>query len=73
MSEYSVTTDISGRICALAAGPGDRVAADDPVVMVESMKVEVPIVAPMAGTVARLLVAEGDMVEEGQELAVLET
>ena len=45
---------------------------DDPVVILESMKMEIPVGAPSAGRVAEILVEEGEAVEEGQEVAVIE-
>ena len=51
---------------------GDEVAEEDPVVILESMKMEIPVGAPAAGRVAEILVEEGEAVEEGQEVAVIE-
>ena len=45
---------------------------DQPIVVIESMKMEIPISAPAAGTVAEVCVAETDVVEEGQIVAVLD-
>ena len=41
--------------------------------MLELMKMEIPIAAPADGTLVRLLVAEGDLITEGQQVAILET
>ena len=48
------------------------VAAGDTLVVVESMKMEIPIAAPRAGRIARVLVATGDSVDEGQPVAIIE-
>jgi pyruvate carboxylase len=52
---------------------GERVARDEPIMMLELMKMEIPIAAPADGTLVRLLVAEGDLIAEGQQVAILET
>jgi acetyl-CoA carboxylase biotin carboxyl carrier protein len=48
------------------------VTADQTLVILESMKMEIPLTAPRAGTVLRVLVAEGEAVSEGQDVLVLE-
>ena len=45
----------------------------EPILFVEIMKMEIPIVAPADGTIIKLLVAEGDAIKEGQRIAILET
>ena len=50
---------------------GDAVKAGDPIVILEAMKMEIPVVAPEDGTVASIDVAVGDAVEAGQTLATL--
>ena len=50
---------------------GDSVAAGDPVVVIEAMKMEIPVVAPEAGTIASIDVAVGDSIEAGAVLATL--
>jgi biotin carboxyl carrier protein len=52
--------------------PGDQVAAGEPVIILESMKMEVPVESPAAGVLSAVSVAEGDAVEEGEEVATLE-
>jgi biotin carboxyl carrier protein len=52
---------------------GDRIAAGDPVMFVESMKMQIPVLVEETGTVQRVLVARGDAVAEGQVVAILET
>jgi len=51
---------------------GQQVAEGDELVVLESMKMEIPVVAPEAGTVSQLLVGAGDPVQEGALLAVIE-
>ncbi len=50
---------------------GSRVAADDPVVILESMKMEIPVLAEVAGTVTEVIVAQGDVVNDGDPLVVI--
>jgi biotin carboxyl carrier protein len=52
--------------------PGADMAADDVIVILESMKMEIPVVAPKAGKLTQLHIAEGDMIAEGQLIATLE-
>jgi acetyl-CoA carboxylase biotin carboxyl carrier protein len=72
MARREVQSEITGRVWKIEARPGDRVAVDQPIVVLESMKMEIPISAPAAGTVAEVCVAETDVVEEGQIVAVLD-
>ena len=52
---------------------GDRVTADDPVVILESMKMEIPVLAEVPGTVSEVVVASGDVVTDGDPLVVIRT
>lgn len=52
--------------------PGQRVAADEDLVILESMKMEIPVMAPDAGTVSSVHVTEGSQVAENDLLVVLE-
>jgi acetyl-CoA carboxylase biotin carboxyl carrier protein len=51
---------------------GEEVGADDAVLILESMKMEIPVAAPARGRVAELYVKEGDVVKEGEPIAVLD-
>jgi biotin carboxyl carrier protein len=51
---------------------GDQVGGDDTLVILESMKMDIPVEAPATGTITRLAVAEGDLVDEGGLIAVIE-
>lgn len=73
MARREVRAEIAGRVWKIETRIGDRVAADAPIIILESMKMEIPVPAPMPGTVAEIRVAEQDPVEEGQVVAVLET
>ena len=68
-----ITTEIAGQVWKLVAQLGDDVAADAPIVILESMKMEIPILAPTAGKLIELHVAEEDIVAEGQLICVIES
>ena len=61
----------AGKVFKIEASVGQSVQAGDPVVIIEAMKMEIPVVAPEAGTVASIDVAVGDAVESGAVLATL--
>jgi acetyl-CoA carboxylase biotin carboxyl carrier protein len=67
-----VNSDVAGRVWKIIVPEGGMVAADEPVMILESMKMEIPAVSPIAGKVSRLLVAEEEMVGEDQLLAIVE-
>lgn len=66
-----VEAGAAGKVFKIEASVGQKVAKGDTVVIVEAMKMEIPVVAPQEGTVASIDVAVGDMVEAGQTLATL--
>ena len=67
-----IKAHITGVVFQIAARPGDRVAAGDPVIVLESMKMEIPVEAPRAGAVTEIRVVQGQTVQEGDTVAVLE-
>ncbi len=72
MSTTNIEAVATGKVWKIEVQPGSRIEADDVVMILESMKMEIPVQAPAAGTIARILVQEGDVVEEGQAVATLE-
>lgn len=66
-----VKAGAAGKVFKIEANVGQSVQAGDPVVIIEAMKMEIPVVAPEAGTVASIDVAVGDPVEAGAVLATL--
>ncbi len=66
-----VEAQVAGKIWKLAAEPGQAVDAGDSIVILESMKMEIPVVAPQAGIVDTLNVTEGTMVEVGDLIATM--
>lgn len=73
MANTTVESEIPGKVFRIEAPVGTRVEEDDPIIILESMKMEIPVGAPCAGTVKEILVDEGDPVEEGDEVAVIES
>jgi acetyl-CoA carboxylase biotin carboxyl carrier protein len=73
VAREKVYADITGTIWKVVAQAGERVEAEQTILIVESMKMEVPVVSPVKGVLSALLVKEGQQIEEGQELAVIET
>ncbi len=67
-----VRAHITGVVFQVVAPPGAPVAAGDPILILESMKMEIPVEAPRAGVVQAVPVAEGQTVQEGDVVAVLE-
>jgi biotin carboxyl carrier protein len=68
----SVRSPMPGRVVKVLVKPGARVAAGQPVVVVEAMKMENELRAPRAGAIKDVRCAEGAAVESGQELVTLE-
>ena len=73
MSETEVESEITGNVWKIESKVGDRVKAEDVIMILESMKMEIPVEAPCAGTIKELLVKEEDSVNEDQVLAIIET
>ena len=67
-----IKAHITGVVFQITATCGDIVAAGDPVIVLESMKMEIPVEAPRAGTVKEIRVEEGQTVQEGETVAILE-
>jgi biotin carboxyl carrier protein len=71
MSEHNVVADVSGRVWKVEVSEGQQVEEGTTLLIVESMKMEIPVEAPVGGTVLRLMAAEGDMVTDEQVLVVI--
>jgi biotin carboxyl carrier protein len=67
-----VKAHITGVVFQITSKAGDRLAAGDPVIVLESMKMEIPVEAPRAGVVREIKVAEGQTVQEGDTVAVID-
>ena len=73
MALREIKSEITGSLWKLTKAPGDAVAEEEPLMILESMKMEIPVVSDAAGILKELLVKEGDAVAEGQVVAVIET
>jgi acetyl-CoA carboxylase biotin carboxyl carrier protein len=60
-------------VWAIEARVGDKLGEEDTIIVLESMKMEIPVVALVGGTLKEILVAEGDAVAEGQDVAVMDS
>jgi acetyl-CoA carboxylase biotin carboxyl carrier protein len=67
-----VEAPMVGKILKIEKQAGDRVEEDDVIIVMEAMKMEIPIVAPASGTVKELKVTVGQAVEAEQALAVID-
>jgi biotin carboxyl carrier protein len=72
MARIEIKSEITGTVWKLTSKPGDRVESGDTLVIVESMKMEIPVITEDAGTVKEILVKEKEPVAEGQVVAVLD-
>ena len=67
-----IRAEMVANVWKVVAAAGDQVADGDTLVILESMKMEIPVVADSDGVVAQLAVNEGDVVQEGDLIAVVE-
>ena len=72
MSTIDIETEITGKVWKILVKQGDKVEEDQPIMILESMKMEIPVPAPENGTIAEILVEEDEAVEEGQAVAILD-
>ena len=72
MPELKVRSEIAGAVWKIEVTIGDSVAEDDPLIVLESMKMEIPLLSPRAGVVREILVSEGDPIGEGDVAVILE-
>jgi acetyl-CoA carboxylase biotin carboxyl carrier protein len=67
-----VEAQIAGNVWKIEKAVGDSVDEEEVILIIESMKMEIPVEAPCSGRIAELRVVEGDAIEEGAILAVIE-
>ncbi|HEY3211343.1 MAG TPA: biotin/lipoyl-binding carrier protein [Actinomycetota bacterium] len=67
-----VLAEMVANVWRVLVAPGHSVAIGDPLVILESMKMEIPVESPVAGTVTDVRVREGAAVQEGDVIAVVE-
>lgn len=72
MSQENVEFPITGKVTSVSVKAGDKVGEGDVLCLLESMKMENPILAPVGGTVTKIDIAAGQVVEAGDLAAVIE-
>ena len=71
MADIKVLSEIAGKVWLVETKAGAQVAEGDTLIVLESMKMEIPVTAPSAGIVKTILVTKDDAVKEGQALVVM--
>ena len=69
---HEVRAEITANVILVQVQPGQRVAEGDELVVLESMKMEIPVLAPVDGIVSQLALAAGTTVAEGDLVAVID-
>lgn len=71
MAEIEARTDVTGAVWKIVTQVGQRVEAGDTIMIIESMKMEIPVISEEGGVIQKFLVEEKTPVSEGQVVAVL--
>ena len=71
MAVEEIHAEMVSSVWKVLVAPGDAVAAGDTLVILESMKMEIPVLAERAGTVQEMHVTEGEVLQEGDVIAVV--
>ncbi|MBR0309025.1 MAG: acetyl-CoA carboxylase biotin carboxyl carrier protein subunit [Mogibacterium sp.] len=66
-----VTCGTSGKVFKIVSHEGQEVKSGDTIIVLEAMKMEIPVVAPKDGTVSKIVVSEGDSTSSGQTVAYI--
>lgn len=69
MGTNSIVSEIAGTVWEVRVKPGDRVEVGDEIIIIESMKMEIPVLAEDSGVIDQVLVEKGTLVAEGQAVA----
>jgi acetyl-CoA carboxylase biotin carboxyl carrier protein len=72
MAQTKVLSDLNAMVWKIEVKAGQQVSAGDTLIVLEAMKMEIPVTAPRGGVVAAILVSEKQMVAEGEALALLD-
>ena len=70
---HAVHAELVANVLKVVVSTGDAVAVGDILVLLESMKMEIPVLAEVAGTISEIAVNEGDVITEGDTIAVIST
>jgi acetyl-CoA carboxylase biotin carboxyl carrier protein len=73
MARITVKSEITGNMWKIETAVGEMVEDEQQVAIIESMKMEIPVIATAAGKVVEILIAEGEPVVEDQAVLVIET
>jgi len=68
---HTVVAELVAGVLKVEVEVGDQVRAEDPVVILESMKMEIPVLAEVDGRVSEVVVTQGDVVNDGDPLVVI--
>jgi len=71
VADIELKTEVTGSVWKIVAAVGQKLEDGDTVMIIESMKMEIPVIAETGGTISRLLVEEKAPVSEGQTVAIL--
>jgi acetyl-CoA carboxylase biotin carboxyl carrier protein len=71
MAVHRVEAEVTGSVWKIVVRVGDTVSSGDVLIILESMKMEIPVESPVSGRIAELLVGPEEAVEEGQVLVVI--
>jgi biotin carboxyl carrier protein len=69
---HTVVAELVANVLKVTAKAGDTVGPEDTLVILESMKMEIPVLAEVAGTIVELRVVEGEVVRDGDPIALIE-
>ena len=72
MARIEVKSEITGTVWQVNSKPGDKVGCGDVLMIIESMKMEIPVITEDGGVIKEILVQKKDPVAEGQVVAILE-
>jgi acetyl-CoA carboxylase biotin carboxyl carrier protein len=72
MAKVLVESEMTGSVWKILVQVGSEVSEGETLIIIEAMKMEIPVIAPESGRVVSLLVKEGDMIAEGDTVAELE-
>ncbi|MFI5000258.1 MAG: biotin/lipoyl-binding carrier protein [Reyranellales bacterium] len=72
MAVVNVKSEIAGNVWKIQTKPGDKIEFEGEIMILESMKMEIPVLAPKAGTIKEIRVSEGEAIEEGHLVAIID-
>ena len=72
MAIVNVKSEIAGNVWKIQLKPGDKVEFEGEIMILESMKMDIPVLSPKGGTIKEIKVAEGEAIAEGQLVAIID-